>query len=343
MISVAVLGGGFMGATHAAAYAAMSDRVAVRRVFSRSAEKAERVAASVAAHPTTDLVSVLDDPAVDAVDICLPTDVHRDVAETAMRAGKHVLVEKPIALSLEDADAIARTAEETGQLLMVGLVLRFWPEYVELARRVQAGDVGTPAVVSASRLSPAADWNDWMTDPRRSGGVAVDLLVHDFDQAVLLLGTPHRVFATADASRQHVMATVECEDGIASVEGSMGMPGSYPFSSHLRVSGNEGVAEYCFQVGITDGEGNLGQAADTAPGLRMFPAGGKPVGVDVTPRDPFASEIDYFVDCVARGRSPESGTAQQARAALAVALAANRSIANGRPEEVSQPTNRPWQ
>lgn len=334
MIGIGLVGGGFMGATHAAAYADMGDRAAVRSVFSRSADKAERVAATVGAEPATDLAAVLGDPSVDAVDICLPTDLHREVAEAAMRAGKHVFLEKPIALSLEDADAIARVAAETGRILMVGLVLRFWPEYVELGRRVAAGEIGTPTVVSTSRLSPPAGWNEWMTDVKRSGGVAVDLLAHDFDQVATLLGTPREVSAAADADGQHVMALVRCDGGVATVEGSMGMADSFPFSSHLRVRGTQGVAEYAFRVGTSDGEGNLGEADAAVPGLRLFPDGAEPLTADVTAADPFAAEVAAFVDCVIAGRQPEQATAAQARTALAVSLAANRSIESGRPEPV---------
>ena len=193
MITVGLLGGGFMGAAHAANYAALGDRVRVKTVGSRRSDRAAAVAASVAAELTDDLESVLRDPEVDVVDVCLPTAMHRELAEAALAAGKHVLLEKPIALTLEDADAIVAASEASDRLLMVGLVLRFWPEYVELQRRIAAGELGRPLSVTAQRLSPPADWNDWMADAARSGGVAVDLLVHDFDQMNWLLGTPKRV------------------------------------------------------------------------------------------------------------------------------------------------------
>src|SRR4051794_25602418 len=89
------------------------------------------------------------------------------------------LLEKPIALTLEDADSICTAAGASGRLFMVGLVLRFWPEYVELQRRIAAGELGRPLSMSTMRLSPPADWNDWMGDPSKSGGVPVDLLIHD--------------------------------------------------------------------------------------------------------------------------------------------------------------------
>jgi predicted dehydrogenase len=216
---------------------------------------------------------------------------------------------------------------------MVGLVLRFWPEYVELQRRVAAGELGRPLAVSASRLSPPADWNDWMADPGKSGGVPVDLLIHDFDQMNWLLGTPRRVFARAPHP-DHVLAVVEYEGAHGIAEGSMAMPKTYPFSSNVRVLAEGGVAEYAFSAAPAEGGGNVG-ASEGPRGLRLYlRAEDDPVSVPVEPADPWGPEIEYFVSCVEQGRAPEQGTGAQARAALAVSLAAARSIETGRPEEV---------
>src|SRR3954469_6279703 len=159
-----------MAAAHGANYRGLGDRVRVKTVASRRSEKAETVAASLGAELTEDLDAALRDPEVDAVDICLPTPLHREDAEAAFAAGKHVFLEKPIALTLEDADAICAAADRSGRLFMVGLVLRFWPEYVELQRRVAGGDLGRPLSMSTMRLSPPVDWNDWMGDPGQAGG-----------------------------------------------------------------------------------------------------------------------------------------------------------------------------
>src|SRR4051812_13751428 len=199
-----------MGSSHAANYRALGDRVRVKWVASRS--RGAAVAESVGAEFTTDLDAALSDPEVDAVDVCLPTPLHRSATEAALAAGKHVLLEKPIALTVEDADAIVAAAAATDRVFMVGMVLRFWPEYVELQRRIEARELGRPLAVQASRLSPPADWNEWMADHAQSGGPAVDLMIHDFDQLNWLLGEPRRVFARA-AAPGHVHALVEYDGG----------------------------------------------------------------------------------------------------------------------------------
>jgi predicted dehydrogenase len=332
VIGIGLLGGGFMGASHAASYRALGDRVRVIKVGSRRSDRAVAVAESLGAELTEDIDGVIRDPEVDVVDICLPTPLHREVAEAAFAAGKHVLLEKPIALTLDDADAIVAAAERSGRLFMVGLVLRFWPEYVELQRRLGGGELGRPLSVSTLRLSPPADWNDWMTDPAKSGGVCVDLLIHDFDQMNRLLGTPRRVFARAPHP-DHVLALVEYDGAEGVAEGSMAMPKAYPFSSNVRVLAEGGVAEYAFSAAPAEDGGNVG-ASDAPRGLRLYPRGGEPVTVPVDPADPWGPEIAYFVECVEQGRAPEQGTGAQARAALAVALAAARSLASGQPETV---------
>lgn len=332
MITIAILGGGFMGAAHAANYRRLGDRVRVKAVVARSVERAARVAETVGAEPSTDLEATVRDPEVDAVDVCLPTPLHRDAVERALAAGKHVFLEKPIALTLDDADAIVHAAEGSGRVLVVGLVLRFWPEYVELQRRVEAGELGRPLAVSTTRLSQPADWNDWMADRRQSGGTAVDLLIHDFDQLNWLLGRPRSVVAWEPLDG-HVVAVVEYEDATGTAEGSMRMPGSYPFSSSIRVLAEGGVAEYAFSAAPAEDGGNIGSA--TAPrGLRLYRAGVGQETVEVESVDPWGPELEYFVACVERGLEPARATAGQAREALRVALAANESIATKRPRRL---------
>jgi predicted dehydrogenase len=333
VIQVAILGGGFMAASHAPNYAALGDGVRVRTVASRPSERAHAVAASAGAELVEDLDAAIADPEVDAVDICLPTPLHREYAEKALAAGKHVFLEKPIALTLEDANAIVAAADHADGVLMVGMVLRFWPEYVELQRRVAAGELGRPQAMSTFRLSPPADWNDWMGDASQSGGVPVDLLIHDFDQMNWLLGAPRRVYARAPEP-DHVLAIVDYDGAEGTAEGSMAMPKSYPFSSNVRVLCENGVAEYGFSAAPAEDGGNIG-ASDSARGLRLYPRGGEAVTAPVESADPWGPEIAYFVDCIARGRKPEQGTGEQARVALATSLAAARSLETGKPEDVA--------
>jgi predicted dehydrogenase len=330
-VGIAIVGAGFMGAVHAEAYAALGGRVRVRAVCSRSLDRATAVAAPLAATATTELADVLADPAIDGVDLCVPPLAHRSLAEQAYAAGKHVLVEKPIALTLDDADAIAAAADRAGTVLMVAHVCRFSPEYRAVARRLEAGALGRPLGASARRLSAPADWNTWMGDPAQTGGVALDLLVHDFDVLVWLLGRPVTARALRLADDGHVVAAIEFAAAPTTVEGSGSLPASYPFTSDIRIRCEHGALEAGYRA-AAGGAGGVGpggffavQYEDAAPAETLA----------LDDEDAFVAEVGAFVDAVATGRPPAHGTYEQARDALAVALAVNRSLRSGRAEPVA--------
>ena len=324
MTGIALLGAGFMARTHAAVYSALADRAQVRVVCAKSG--AGEIASEFGAVATDDWEAAIATPGVDAVDICLPTPLHRPAAERALAAGRHVLLEKPIALSLEDADAIGTAA--AGRVLMVGHVLRYFPEIVELRRRLASGDLGKPLAVTAMRLSALPDWNEWMLDPEQSGGTLVDLMIHDFDICNALLGQPQRVHAVATAGGRHVRAIVEHEGGDATVEGSHAMPPSFPFTAGLRVLCERGVLDHRFEAGAGD------EVADDAAASALSIHVDGSVETFHEAGDGWGGEIRHFLDCVETGAEPTDGSFAQARAALAIAMAAKRSIASGEPERV---------
>jgi predicted dehydrogenase len=323
--SVALIGGGFMARIHAASYAALG-RAQVRVVCALGG--ADAIAAELGADVSNDWEATVAAPEIDAVDICLPTPLHRPVAERALAAGKHVLVEKPIALSLEDADAIGEAAAAAGRVLMVGHVLRYFPEIVELRRVATSGELGRPLSATALRLSAPPDWNDWMRDPARSGGPLVDMMVHDFDIVSELLGQAHRVHAVAAADELHITALIGHEHGDSTVEGSHAMPPSYPFTAGLRVLCEHGVLEHRFVAGAGDEVADAMQSV-----LSVHPAAGE-VRRFHEAIDPWGAQIAHFLDCIETGADPRDGSFAQARAALAIAIAAKRSIASGEPEPV---------
>jgi predicted dehydrogenase len=324
---IALLGGGFMARTHAASYAALGDRAQVRVVC--ALDGAEAIAAELGAEVTDDWEAAVAAPGIDAVDVCLPTPLHRPVVMRALAAGRHVLLEKPIALTLEDADAIGAAASAAGRVLMVGHVLRYFPEVVEMRRLIESGELGRPLSATALRLSPPPDWNEWMQDPARSGGVLVDMMVHDFDILNALLGPARRVQAALSAGGRHVQMLVEHETGSAAVEGSHAMPASFPFTAGLRVLCEKGVLDHRFVAGAGDEVADATQSV-----LGIHPADGEARRFHEA-RDPWGAQIEHFLACVETGSEPRDGSFAQARAALAVALAARRSAETGAPENVN--------
>ncbi len=159
------------------------------------------------------------------------------------------------------------------------------------------------------------------------------------DQLNALLGPCTSVSARAvrrgpHGAPQHVVAVTQHEGGVGSAEGGLMLPASYPFTSGIRVLGDDGILEYPFAAGPAVGGGNIGGVDQEANRLRLHPAEGDASHVDVTSADPWHRQAAYLLDCLEAGRSPERGTGEQGIAALRVSLAANRSIESGRAEAV---------
>jgi predicted dehydrogenase len=141
------------------------------------------------------LEALLADPEIDLVDICNPTHLHAATAEQALRAGKHVLVEKAITLTVPQADALLATARHAGRLLLVAHVLPFFPEFAFALQAVHSGRYGRLLGGHFFRLISRPDWSADIADPAKTGGPAVDLHVHDTHFLRLLCGMPRRVAA----------------------------------------------------------------------------------------------------------------------------------------------------
>jgi len=196
---------------------------------------------------TDDWRSVVHDPSIDVVLVATPTYTHRAIAEEAIKAGKHVMLEKPIALTVKDGEELVKAYEAGGVKLMVAHCLRFWPEYVRARELVMAGRVGEPRVARAYRLSSHP--GRWFRFQELSGGVAVDMSIHDLDYLRWTLGEVKRVYAVGGTyssdsatSIDHFMATLEFENGaVAYVEGSWAMPRNFPFTTYLEIAGTKGL------------------------------------------------------------------------------------------------------
>src|SRR5215208_441986 len=329
MVRVAVLGAGFMGSTHAKAYAAMPE-VEVTAIFAPSADRGEPLAREIGSRWTDDLQAVLAEPGIEAIDICLPTPQHREVAEAALAAGKHVLLEKPIALSLEDARALVRANEATDRVFMIAHVLRFWPEYVEIARRLATGELGRPRSGFASRRQPFPAWSALFSRSDLTGGAVIDMMIHDYDALNWIFGAPRSVTARGmrnahSGGFDQVQVLIDYADGASAlVDGGMMMPESYPFSSRLEVLCEEGAMEYAFRAG--------GRSVEMGGGvneLTLYPNEGDPLRLSPTQVDPYAAECAYFVDAIRRGDIADRATPVDALQALAVALAARNSLERG--------------
>ncbi len=247
---------------------------------------------------------------VSAVDICLPTDLHAAVAIAALAAGKHVLCEKPMALTEAECDRMLTAAEEQKRVLMVGQVLRFWPEYGVLADFVRAGNYGAITAATLRRSCGLPDWSSWLPVEARSGGALLDLLVHDIDQALMLFGRPQRVAARAAEGADAITAELIYPDGLrVRIEGGWLLPGS-PFSMGFEAKAERATLEL------------------TADGLALRDSSGAQK-LKAPEGDAYDAEVNYFVECCQTGKQPERCPPQASAQAVKLALLLRKSRSSG--------------
>ena len=324
-VKIGVLGAGFMGSTHARALAAIDD-VEIVGIYGHSEKRAKPLADELGTTWTTDLERLIDDPTVDGIDICLPGPQHREVTELAIKAGKHVLLEKPITLLIDDADALVDLAAQTDRVFMVAHVLRFWPEYVELQKLATGGTYGKPIQGLAYRRQAFPAWSSLFSQSDLTGGAVIDMMIHDYDALNWVFGEPKSVVARGarnpkSGGYDQVQVMIDYGVAWAQVDGGMMMPESYPFTSSLQVLCESGAVEYNFQAGGRSVEMGTGRND-----LMLYPNEGDPSQQTVTQADPYGAEVAYWVGCLRTGSPATRATPADARSALKVALAARRSL-----------------
>ena len=298
MIKVGLIGCGFMGGMHAACYAALEGLgVKVTAVADVRPEYAQKLANGAEIYATG--MELIEKADVDVVDVCLPTHLHAAHAVAAMKAGKNIFVEKPIAFEDADMELILATEKETGAKVQVGQVIRQWTEYVWLKKAVDAGTFGAVKHGSFRRLSsrPEWAWEGWLHQVEKSGGVAVDMHVHDVDFVRYILGEPDVVKAHAHRDSEGVIQQINAVYGYGNdvsiaVEAGWDYPADFPFTADFRVK---------FEKATVIGGGGVvnvypvGGAAYQAELEEEF-QGDNDIGGNVSSLGGYYNELKYFVE-----------------------------------------------
>jgi myo-inositol 2-dehydrogenase/D-chiro-inositol 1-dehydrogenase len=252
----------------------------------------------------------------DIVDVATPTDTHRSMVEAAAAAGKHVVCEKPMALTVADAAAIIAACEAAGVRLFPAHVVRYFPAYATMRASVADGALGTPAVQRYFRIG-AAPSRPWFRDRARSGGMAMDQMIHDFDQARWVAGEVETVYATQVGEETGPATTVQAilrhrSGTISHINGVWG-PASLTFHTGFSVAGGEALLEH----------DSLDHPVLRYDGLPSDDGGYLP---PVDPASsPYTAEFADFAGAIREGRAARV-EAEDGLEAVRIAAAVNRSL-----------------
>jgi UDP-N-acetylglucosamine 3-dehydrogenase len=301
-VVAAILGAGNMGRRLASSFQSVPG-VSIKYVYSRTLSRAQEVARLCAAEPLDKAEKAFADDQVDAVVICLPTFTRSETLKSAVESGKHIFCEKPLALNQAMSEEIRRLLSGYRQVTMVGQVVRFFWEYGCLREKVLAGDIGEVGVVRLSRCVGYPGAASWFADPEKSGGVILDLLIHDLDFLRWTFGEVKQVYAKGLTFNQrgkldYALLNLQLESGaLAHVEGSWAHPvGS--FRQSVEICGAQGMLSYdslsCanFKVVST-------AETESAPSSRISLPEADPSS------DPYFTEVSHFVDCIRSHRQPD--------------------------------------
>ncbi len=334
MVRVGILGIGFMGTTHFLAIKGLPN-AEVSAIYTRDEKKLSGDWRKIQGNfgsgggmqdlsgikTYRDIDAILNDPNIDLIDICLPTAMHYDITMKALDAGKHVLVEKPIALSLEHADQMLEKAHSVGKQLMVAQVLRFFPEFAYIKQVMADGRYGRLIGLHLKRVISKPLWGsgNWFESYEQTGAAGIDLHIHDSDFVHYLFGMPDRVHSSGMLSPNGYVLYLSTHYGYdgdeITVSAQSGSISCAKFEHGYDAYFEDGTLWYNSLSGLPvtlhtrDGQ----KETPEMPGVEAFPA-----------------QLGYVVDCLNNGTEPTLVSGASARNSLLICLQEAESVRTGK-------------
>lgn len=337
----AIIGAGVIGTVHARLIASLPEKATLVAVVDTDFERAEILAKEYGVRPYADAADAYATEEIDAVTVCVPSALHVGVAIEALQAGKDVIVEKPIDVTLAAADQIIAAEEASGRTVSVISQRRFQAPAVFIKSAIDSGRLGrlTSGIAESAffRSQEYYDSGDWRgTVEIDGGGALINQGIHALDLLIWMLGVPVQVSAhTGRIAHERIevedvaAATILFESGaigliLASTAARPGLP------VRVAIHGDQGIAvidneQLAFFESSVDGSGS-DASLRSAPPER---GGWGPL--DTAHR----AQVEDFIDAVAEGRSPKVST-QAGRRSLAVVLAVYESARTGRPVDLKE-------
>ncbi|MBS4179353.1 Gfo/Idh/MocA family protein [Lederbergia citrea] len=330
-MKIAVIGSGKLGQRHLDSWSKIQG-VEVVGVIARNKTRLDEVANKYGIKSYTSIQELLAATDVDVIDICTPTDTHSELVKEAANAKKHVICEKPLALTAEEAEEAILVCKENNVQLHIGHTLRFFPEYANARQQILDGSIGKPGVIRMKRGVPHPPNGDsWYADEARSGGLFLDLGIHDLDWLLWTFGDVQRVMAKrvkrSSEEKGNVefgFITLKMTDGtICYVELSWAETN---FHASFELAGDKGMITY------NHNESNPLE-------VQIRPQVGNQSGVqvprNVLEKDPYQRQLEHFVNCLL-GKEEPIITAEEAAKSIKVAQAAIRSAKEGQPVTLTE-------
>ena len=298
MLKVGIIGAGFMGEMHAQCYKAIPEKCELKALADLRNDKARLFEEKFKVKVYSQAEELINEKDIDIVDVCLPTYLHHQYVLKAIRAGKNVLCEKPIALTVKDGKEMVAAAKKARVKFMVAQVIRFWPEYVYLKELYDRKELGNLKSISMTRLSPRPvwGWENWLQQPVKSGGAFLDLHIHDTDFCLYLLGWPEKISSRGVKTKfgwDHVFSTFTYRAGVAAaMEGGWDMPDKFPFTMAFTANFEKGTVEYNSRHNIFNIYKSDGQIESPKLGVEMEAKG---TGGNISNLGGYFKEIEYFL------------------------------------------------
>jgi UDP-N-acetylglucosamine 3-dehydrogenase len=324
---VCIAGCGTMGTVYADNLCKM-EGVQLAGVFDREVEKSEIFSNRYRTSGFISFEEMMKQVDPDVVCITMPTFLHKEYVIKAAEWRKHVICEKPIAMNLSEAKEMVQACKQNQVRLFIGHVVRFFPEYAALKQEIESGVIGEIGVAHAKRVGPHPGAARWYGDSVKSGGVIMDLMIHDIDFMRWSIGEVKSVYTLnkKTGDMDYASVTLRFHNGaIANLVGFWGYPGA--FSTSVEIAGKKGMlrwdSDQAKSLVITKKE----KAIKTSSGAVVPQCPAK--------HDPFYYEVLHFLDCLQNGTTPIV-TAEDACKALEIVYAAMESSETGQPIQLGE-------
>lgn len=326
MINIGIIGAGFIAKIHAKAIKGISDARIIGFADIEN-EKAAVLAEETKSKAYLSIEELINDKEINTIAVCVPSFCHADIVKKIAAAKKNIFCEKPIALSLEDADAMIKAVKKYRVKAMVGHVVRFWPEYTKIKKMVETEYVGKPLQVFCQRLLRIPSRSKDYLSEERCGGAAIDLQIHDLDYLIYLFGQPKKILSSGIYDKSlggwiHMNTNVLFDGVYGVIDDGWSLKGMFPFSMFIRVICTEGTIEWSFKAGA-----NLSDKEKIMP-LKVYKSDESIEEFRIYNKDAYKLQWEYFLNCIKNKRDVNNATFEDGREALKVALKTIESAEN---------------